>query len=46
MWGRLPSAKEYVHLCSKCNSNVAVQLVDLGSSCHVIMSIPSKMGKG
>jgi len=25
-------------------TNVAVQLVDLGSGCHGIMSIPSKMG--
>lgn len=46
VWRRLPSGKECVHLGSKCNSNLAVQLVDLGSGCHVIMSIPSKMGKG
>lgn len=42
----LPSGKEWVHLGSKCDSNVAVQLIDLGPGCHVIMSIPSKMGKG
>lgn len=46
MQGRLQSGKECVHLGSKCDSNVAVQLVDLGSGCHVIMSIPSKMRKG